>query len=99
MSRSFKKVGGWTDHGRNRTRIEKRFASKKVRNTKEVSSGGSYKKLYCSYDICDYKFLYYSPREVIREFESRFNDEILYFSEIRESFIRHIMPFYKYYMK
>lgn len=56
MSRSFKKVAGWVDHGRN-TWQDKRLASKKVRNTLELSNGSMYKKVYCSYDICDFKFL------------------------------------------
>ena len=34
----------------------KKEANKKVRNSKEISDGKWYKKLYCSYNICDCKF-------------------------------------------
>lgn len=58
MARSFKKVAGWKDHA---NRKVKRFASKAVRRyTGDLDSGGSYKKLFESWDICDYKSLYYT---------------------------------------
>lgn len=61
MSRSFKKVFGYKD----RCPIMKRYANKRVRQNKEFSVGGrAYKKLSCSYDICDYKFLYFSYNEL-----------------------------------
>ena len=33
----------------------KREANKKVRRSKSITKGKSYRKLYCSYNICDYK--------------------------------------------
>ena len=52
MSRSRKKHPYMTD-GPNKW--AKRQASKRVRR-KDVSDGANYKKVYCSYDICDFKF-------------------------------------------
>lgn len=58
MSRSRKKVPGFKDHP---TPLKKRIAAKAVRNyDDEVSEGGSFKKLYESYDICDWKSLYFN---------------------------------------
>jgi hypothetical protein len=34
----------------------KRLANKRTRNT-DIQNGKSYKKLLCSYDICDYKYI------------------------------------------
>jgi len=54
MSRSFKKTPGWCD----RSPFAKRQANKRVRKYKgDVSNGRSYKKLYCSWNICDFRFL------------------------------------------
>ena len=69
MSRSKKKTWGWTDHHTPNSRHQKRFANKKVRRTENIPNGGAYKKLYCSYDICDYKFLYFSRVEVCEYLE------------------------------
>ena len=69
MSRSYKKVGGWTDHKSPRSKIAKRFANKKVRKTKEISSGRAYKKICNSWDICDYKFYIFQKDEVKKEDE------------------------------
>ena len=54
MSRSYKKAI-IKDHGKS-TYIDKRMASKAVRRCKNVGNGGAYKKVFCSYDICDYVF-------------------------------------------
>jgi len=53
---SRKKVWGWTDHKSPRSKIAKRFANKKARNTKGIQNGGAYKQVFCSWDICDSKF-------------------------------------------
>lgn len=63
MSRSYKKTLGYCD----RNPWAKRQANKKVRRTWDIDSGGAYKKLYDSYAICDYKFLYYSEQEYIQQ--------------------------------
>ena len=60
MSRSRKKTWGWTDHQTPNAKQQKRFANKRVRRTGDTPNGGAYKKPYCSYNICDYKFLYFT---------------------------------------
>ena len=64
MSRSYKKNPGYTDYSRGRTKYMKRLASKSVRNYDgNLSNGCSYKKLLCSYDIRDWKCIYYGPSD------------------------------------
>lgn len=57
MSRSFKKSKIVKDS----TKGMKRLANHRVRSYfksgKEISSGKSYRKVFCSYDISDYKFI------------------------------------------
>ena len=55
MSRSFKK-GYWVKDPNNK--YMKRFANKKVRNSKDVPSGKAYKEVFSSYDISDYKWMW-----------------------------------------
>jgi len=52
MSRSFKKNPVVKDGG-NRHRYAKTQANRRVRRSKGISDGCSYKKLYCQYNICD----------------------------------------------
>lgn len=58
MSRSYKKNPGYTDHSKS-TYKDKRFANKKVRKTKNISNGGAYRKVYESWNICDFKFIFF----------------------------------------
>ena len=58
-SRSHKKVKGICD----RNPWAKKMANKKVRTIFDISSGSSYKKIYESYCICDYKFLYFNDEK------------------------------------
>lgn len=53
MSRSFKKNPWIVDK---KSKFAKRRANKKVRNTGIVANGRSFRKVSCSYDICDYKW-------------------------------------------
>ena len=58
MSRSRKNVSCFSDYSRNYNWWAKRQASKAVRRFNgEIKNGKSYRKVFCSYDICDYKFL------------------------------------------
>ena len=61
MSRSYKKTPGFTD---NKSRDDvKRKASKAVRRqVGAIGNGSNYKKIYCSYNICDWKFLEYHSK-------------------------------------
>ena len=64
MSRSRKKVSCFSDYSRRYTKYAKRQASKVVRRYPLwIPDGAAYKRLYCSYNICDYKFLYFSPED------------------------------------
>lgn len=68
MSRSYKKHPWVTDGTRGQV-ISKRFANKTVRNYKhKIANGKSYKKLFCSYDIHDFK-MYFPWYEAKKEYE------------------------------
>lgn len=54
MSRSYKKHPFYTDGSPGTTKESKKFANKKVRNTKNLPNGGAYKKTFESYNIHDY---------------------------------------------
>lgn len=60
MSRSYKKHPFITDHTRNSTKSKKRFANKTFRNkikyNEEIAIQPQFKKYFCSYDICDYRW-------------------------------------------
>ncbi|NOU99444.1 hypothetical protein [Paenibacillus planticolens] len=81
MSRSYKKSPVCTDHSSPRTRWAKRQAAKAVRRYDGIiENGRSYRKLFCSWDICDYRF-YQTKEQAILEWEtnvrlqSRFSKE------------------------
>ena len=76
MSRSRKRTWGWTDHSTPRSRIAKRLASKKVRHAEDIHNGGAYKKVFCSWDICDYRFLYFRRTEVEKHAERWYGGRI-----------------------
>lgn len=57
MSRSYKKSPVCTDHTSPRTRWAKRQAAKAVRRHDGIiEKGRSYRKFFCSWNICDYRF-------------------------------------------
>lgn len=67
MSRSYKKHPWITDHTAKTTKIKKRFANKVIRQDKNFDIDGSaYKKKYCSWDICDYRWIW-TKEEAIKE--------------------------------
>jgi len=99
MSRSFKKTAGWADS----SPWFKNYANRVVRRQKldpSIVNGKGYKKMYNSYDICDYKFLYYSETEVDREIA---DDKIPYvhrhYPWSKEPYTGICWPKYRYYMK
>lgn len=79
MSRSWKKTPITKDNGRGKKEW-KRFANRKVRNTRELAEKGrGFKKCFCSYDIVDWKFANYSWEEVWKEIiESEKNMKYFY---------------------
>jgi hypothetical protein len=60
MSKTFRKFPAAKDYSRNRTAFMKRLASKKVRKDWRVGDGRNFKKFFGSWDIVDYKFVYYN---------------------------------------
>lgn len=73
MSRSFKK-GNWVKDPNNK--YMKRFANKKVRNSKDVPSGKAYKKVFSSYDISDYKWMW-TKKDAIYEYYNGLHSQYL----------------------
>jgi len=68
MSRSYKKNPGWTGAS-SKNWLMKRLANKKVRKTKNIGNGGAYKKVFCSWNIYEYSFRYYSKADLIKSAE------------------------------
>lgn len=73
MSRSFKK-SDWVKDPNNKNM--KRFANKKVRHSNDIPSGGAYKKLFCSWNISDYKWRW-TKQEAIREYNKGLHSKYL----------------------
>ncbi|UQZ85456.1 hypothetical protein SK3146_04745 [Paenibacillus konkukensis] len=70
MSRSVKKSPVWTDQTTPGSRWAKRQAGKAVRRfNDEVQNGKWYRKLFCSWDICDYRF-FKTRQQAILEWET-----------------------------
>ncbi|MBY9079186.1 hypothetical protein KIH86_24500 [Paenibacillus sp. HN-1] len=70
MSRSVKKTPACTDHSTPGSRWCKQQASKAVRRyTDDVPHGKWYRKLYCSWIICDYRF-FKTRQQAIEEWET-----------------------------
>ena len=42
----------------------KRFANKRVRHVKDIGNFSYYKKVFCTYDVCDYKSTYFKSTHV-----------------------------------
>ncbi|WP_083938083.1 hypothetical protein [Paenibacillus daejeonensis] len=69
MSRSLKRTPVCKDHSSPGTRWAKRKASKAVRRfSGKVPNGKWYRKIFCSWDICDYRF-FQSEQQAIHEWE------------------------------
>jgi len=56
MSRSYRKPIATEGYGSKTKRIRKRHANKAVKQAAEISNGKAYRKVYNSWNICDYKF-------------------------------------------
>ena len=67
MSRSYKKFPGFSD-GDSCKKFPKRWAARKVRHSKNIPNGGAYRRLYNSWDICDYNCRYYSIADGLKAF-------------------------------
>lgn len=88
MSRSYKKHPWYTDHTRTYTKFAKHQANIKVRRTKGLYNGSSYKKLYDSWDIHDW-VSYWPKNKAIHHYEV---DGFYYNGEWIYSFDREEFP-------
>ena len=62
LSRSYKKYPCCKDE--RSCKNGQRFANKTIRqHDGEIPNGRAYKKLYCSWDICDYKFVAFTKEQ------------------------------------
>ena len=86
MSRSYKKNPWITDHHVKSSSERKKFANKKVRHTKDLPNGKAFKKVFESYNLCDYKF-FQTKEEAIEEYEETLNDVRLD-EDYREMFLK-----------
>lgn len=91
MSRSYKKTAGWKDHNKS----SKKFASRKARRRiNDLQDGSMYKKIYNQYNICDYKWLYFSKKAI--EISNIISNEYIRY---QRAVNQPPTPLYKYYMK
>lgn len=66
MSRSYKKNPGYTDDGPKRKKFYKRYSNKKTRKNWNLPlKGNSHKKNGLSYDIVDWRFIYFRESDYI----------------------------------
>ena len=70
MARSYKKTLGWLDGGH---AYEKRMANKKIRRTPNIPNGVAYRKVTDPWDICDWKYLFWTTREMYRWYVEDFD--------------------------
>ena len=66
MSRSYKKHNRAKDSA---NKGMKKYANKKVRHTKNVPNGKAYKKVFCSWNISDYNWIW-TKEEAIENYNS-----------------------------
>lgn len=72
MSQSYRKPWATEGYGGSHRKFAKRQANKLIRRYKEeISNGRHYAKLFCSWDICDYKFWCGDDDKDFREKASR----------------------------
>lgn len=69
MSRSYKKHPWATDNADKK--FHKKVANKRVRRfNHDIANGNAYRRLYPSYDICDYKF-FCTFLDALRQYDSK----------------------------
>lgn len=78
MSRSFKKIACSKKNTKGMKRIANSIVRKKLKQKLELNNGSSYKKVFCSYDICDYKTLSSNQfKEYYYKLEKKILEQIL----------------------
>lgn len=99
MSRSYKdspycKESSASRHRCHRPKFMKRQANKRVRKTEDIANGGAYKKLFSSWDICDYAW-----RETRQEAIDKYNHADEYMLERFPTLQDYINFWEKYYYR
>lgn len=90
MSRSYKHTASYSI----KTPGMKKLANKKIRHIQDIANGSFYKKMFQSYDICDYK--------VCTDYQAYLGD---YLSRLKErvyipnTLIHNINHFFKLYVR
>lgn len=79
MSRSFKHTPGWVDRKDKRL---KRYANKVVRHTDNIPNGRAYRKLFQTYDICDYAFLIFGKDDCEYRYS---NNELMSYKKVKKA--------------
>ena len=64
MSRSRKRTPCFVSEGHKHIHWAKRQANKKVRSSKNVPNGKAYRKLYCTWNIRDWKWVLHNNIEI-----------------------------------
>lgn len=79
MSKTYHKYVSFCDNGRGGSKSAKRQANKKVRRFEgDIPKGHAYiVKMYCSYDIHDYRWTYYSKQEIMDSLDNDFGERWL----------------------
>ena len=85
MSRSYKKHPFYKDGSGGRSKFGKKFANKKVRNSKETFQHKDYKKKYCSWEINDY-ISRQTKEEIISQWEAEEKDPSFVIFPLHERF-------------
>ena len=71
MSKTYYSTVSFTDNQRGGSAWAKRRANKRVRKYKGMLSGSQYKRLFCNYDIHDYRFNYYEDFQIKEELNDK----------------------------
>ena len=95
MSRSYKKTPGWKDSNPGMKAYANRSFRRKTKDPEfEIQDGCQYRHHTCSYNICDWKSLYYNRVQVldaIKFAEDLWGDD--------PAWSQYITPLHRYYMK
>ena len=94
MSRSFKKSPVIKDANRKGPTYKsgKQIANRAVRHKGDIPNGGSYKKVYCSWNISDYRFM-----KTEAEFKKEWDNGDEYLHEHYKTYKRALFEWKKYY--
>lgn len=94
MSRSYKKTPVIKDSGlkSSANKSAKQIANRTVRRKKYIPNGGGYKKIYCSWNICDYRFM-----QTEAKFKQRWDNGDTYLHETFKTYEQALFQWKKWY--